>query len=189
MSYLGSSPEDTIDVLNLLRCAQGMTSLSVFPESTAPTAEVSRSLTLALVPFIDRLMSLSVSEWFLSAASMQTISTAPLNRLEIKGRLPVQSDRLEWLVHLTPEGEEEGFTSLRTLIVTNVRLLRIDIAPVVDLEQNDDEVLYVQHTSWARRPDEADASMHGAHTSEAVSQQYLAVCKGYSTVALLLLAK
>ncbi|KAG9100102.1 hypothetical protein FS749_016292 [Ceratobasidium sp. UAMH 11750] len=165
ISYPRSSPADTVEVFNILAAASHpsaplLTSVGIFPEDE-PAAVHSRSIVLdAFTPILNRLKSLHISEWFLSDVTVRALAAASLERLSIHGRFAAESDSLQWLPHLL--FDEPGFACLRSLHITNVPFakivhvlstpglllqvvhLRIAISPVVDLEENNDEALYLQ---------------------------------------------
>jgi hypothetical protein len=137
--------------------------LSIFPETTTSTPGLRPALVDRFVPLTHHLEYCSISAWLLSEATIIALAQAPLRWLEAHGRFAVDSGDLSRIQFQDmPQG---AFAQLATLVVNDVplelayhllstrsiidhvRSLRIEIAPVDDLD-NDEDVLYTNLLHW-----------------------------------------
>jgi hypothetical protein len=157
------SIEDASQVFETLSTTRLPTSclewLSIFPEATRFAPTLRPGLVSLFVPLATHLRYCTISAWMLSQATLLALAQAPLRRLEVQGRFAVDAEDLSMMSVLEmPEG---SFAELATLIISNVPLqvayqllsthiildnvqsLRVEIAVLNDLD-NDEDTLYTQ---------------------------------------------
>ncbi|QRV83722.1 hypothetical protein RhiJN_11738 [Ceratobasidium sp. AG-Ba] len=157
-SYTACEPADASLTLRTLRGTiarpyNGLTSLSLFPDSSAGSAGLRNLFIDELRPLLPRLSYLAISHWLLRPALIQLLSSSIIQHLVIHGRFAVDAEDLGGLANLAMP--QSPFVCLRTLelkhipledtarilstpgLLSHVTALRVAAQPVTDLDAMD----------------------------------------------------
>ncbi|QRV82301.1 hypothetical protein RhiJN_10316 [Ceratobasidium sp. AG-Ba] len=157
-SYTACEPADASLTLRTLRGTiarpyNGLTSLSLSPDSSAGSAGLRNLFIDELRPLLPRLSYLAISHWLLRPALIQLLSSSIIQHLVIHGRFAVDAEDLGGLANLAMP--QSPFVCLRTLelkhipledtarilstpgLLSHVTALRVAAQPVTDLDAMD----------------------------------------------------